>query len=230
MNTLLSYDLTRAIALMPIQEDKSNKEEWLKHRRGNIIMLGVTLVLMTISLGARWDEIPTHSFHPANSPLHIIDNIATGELFFLQPLCYMWVISLGLMLLQRWEFFQHPIKKKRGRPQQPRAKVGDNPWKNDSYRIALESVLNALGKGIGSRIAGIILRELIENRAFAKNYNQKSLANWLYNRYREYFDDFKPKSMTTPSFVNEEVSKGISRLFESYINKHEIKEKKSKAL
>lgn len=103
MNTLFSYDLTRAIALMPIQEDKSNKEEWLKQRRGNIIMLGVTLILMAISLGARWDEIPTHSIHPANSPLHIIDNIATGELFFLQPLCYMWVISLGLMLLQRWE-------------------------------------------------------------------------------------------------------------------------------
>lgn len=203
---------------MPIQEDKSNQEEWLKQRRSNIIMLVVTFVLMAISLGARWDEIPTHSIYPAKSPLHIIDNIATGELFFLQPLCYMWVISLGLMLLQRWElFFQHPIKKKRGRPLGPRIKVGENPWKDDSYRIALESVLNALGKGLGSPIAGIILHILIENRVFTKQFNQESLADWLYNSYREFFDDFEPKSMTTPSYVKEEVSNGISRLFESFL-------------
>ena len=217
MNTVLSYELTRVIALMPIHEDKTNREEWCKQRRGNITMLGTTLVFMAISLLGRLNEIPTHSMYPAKTLFRFLDNIATVELFLFEPLCFMWVISLGLILLQRWELFQPPIKKKRGRPMGPRVKPRENPWKNDSFRIALESVLNALGKGLGSPIAGIILHELIENRAFTKQFNQESLADWLYNSYREYFDDFEPKSMTTPSFVKEEVRNGISRLFESFI-------------
>lgn len=213
MNKDISFNLARVIGLMPIIEDRANTEKRREQRRSNITMLCATLVFMVISLLGRWHEIPTHSLFPAHTPQRLIDNLATGELFFLAPLVIMWVISLGLVLLQRYDFFQQPIKKKRGRPMGPRVKDGENPWKDDAYRITLESVLNALGKGLSSSVGGIILHELIGSQAFTKRYNQESLATWFYNNYRDYFDDFDPISMTTPSYVNKKVQQEISRLF-----------------
>lgn len=229
MNTDFSFNMARVLALMPINEDKTSPEKWRFQRRGNITMLCATLVFMIISLMGRWQEIPSHSSFPAHTPQHLIDNLATGELFFLGPIVIMWVISLSLVLLQRWDLFQQPTRKKRGRRLGPRVQEGENPWKDDAHRIALESVLKALGKVISSSVAGIILHELIKNQAFTKRYNQESLATWMYNSYREYFDDFAPTSMTTPSYVDEKVQQEISKLFNSFIEveKHkEIKEKK----
>lgn len=217
MNNDFSFNLARVLALMPINEDKTSPEKWHFQRRGNITMLCATLVFMVISLLGRWHEIPTRSLYPAHTPQRLIDNLATGELFFLSPLVFMWVISMGVVLLQRWDLFQQPIKKKRGRPVGPRVQAGENPWKDDAYRIALEEVLNDLGKGLTSKVGGIILHKLIKSRAFSKRFNEKSLATWMYNSYRDYFDDFDPTSMTTPSYVDKNVQKEISKLFNSFM-------------
>ena len=207
--------LFRALALMPILERDAGSKGF--QRRSNIAFLSCTLAFMAISLAGQWNDIASHSIDSPHTLPRILDNIATGELFFLEPIGYMWVIALGLLLLQRWDLFQQPIMRKRGRPMGPRVKAGENPWKDDAYRIALEEVLIVYGKGLGSSIGGIILHKLIKMRAFAKRYNQESLAAWMYNSYREYFDEFDPKSMTTPSYVDKNIQQVISKLFESFI-------------
>ena len=190
MNTNFSFNLARVLALMPINEDKTSLEKWYKQRRGNITMLCATLFFMVISLVGQWRDIPT-SYQPSTHTFHrIINNVATGELFFLEPLCFMWALSLGLSLLQRWDIFREPThratKRSRGRPkgQQVHEEIG----LTTKGLVGLAAFFDGLNRPLTSPRVKSLIKALSDNEIrrmyLTEEYTDAALADWLIERFR----------------------------------------------
>ena len=219
MNTDLSFSLVRVLALMPVNEDKSSPDKWRSQRRGNITMLCTTLVFMVLSLLGRLQEIPTHSFFPPHTPQRFIDNLATGELFLLEPLAFMWMISLGFILLQRWDLFQQPTRRaskiSRGRPKGRQVQEWGSVTKKGLF--GFEIFFNGLSSPLSSPQVKSLIKALsndeIRRMYLTEEYTDAALADWLIERFRANIRETVKSSATIRSatvkdkYVNEYVKK-----------------------
>ena len=175
---------------MPVHEDKTNPAEWRRQRRSNITMLCATALFMVISLVGRWQEIPTH-YQFSSHPFHrFINYVVTGEQFFLEPLGFMWVISLGILMLQRWDLFQPPThkanKRSRGRPKGPQ--VQESIGLTKKGLLGLEMFFNGLSRQLSSPQVKSLIKALsheeIRRIYLAEEYTDAALADWLIERFR----------------------------------------------
>lgn len=224
MNTDFSFNLVRVLALMPINEDKMSPEKWHTQRRGNITILCATLAFMAISVLGRLREIPTHSLFPAHTPQRIIDNLAIGELFFLEPLVFMWVISLGLMLLQRWDLFRQPTlratKRSRGRPKGNQVQEGIGL--TNKGLAGLVAFFNGSSNPLSSPQVRSLIKALSNNEIqrmyLTEEYTDSALADWLIKRFRANIRKTVKSSATIKSAdINDEyVNKYVQRLKDIY--------------
>ena len=235
---MMSFDFLRVIALMPVRDFPRNTEaEKKNHKTFNYAYLIFSIILVVLLIVYKAGEVQSMS--------------SLGDLLVwaIGAVIVLWAVGVLIQALQglncstqteevvsidegsevpqareEEDDAEGDRPKRPGRKPKPRIEEGEDPLIDETARSALDEVMDKQ-YGLTSADGNAIMKGLLyhKDKYLKKEYEQSSLANWLYSTYIDHFKSFKPESMTTPTISPDSKKWDYSKLLE---NNYDKKKKK----
>lgn len=209
---MMSFDFLRIIALMPVRDFPRNTEaEKKNHKTFNYAYLVFSIIVIILLVVYKAGEVQSMS--------------SLGDLlaWAIGAVIVLWAVGVLIQALQVLNYSNQTEEvvsidescdvpqageeeddakenrpKSPGRKPKPRIEEGEDPLIDETARMALDAYFDerynlTVGDGYAI-IKGLLAHKDIYLK---QEYEQKSLAQWLYAAYSRHFKNIQPESMTT---------------------------------
>lgn len=209
---MMSFDFLRVIALMPVRDFPQNTEaEKKNHKTFNYAYLVFSIILVILLIVYKAGEVQSMS------------SLGDLLLWAIGAVIVLWAVGVLIQTLQVLNYSNQteevaPIdksskvpqegekevdvegdhQKRPGRKPKPRIEVGKDPLIDETARKALDAFFDErYNLTVGDGYA--IIKGLLAHKDLylKQEYEQRSLAQWLYAAYSSHFKNIQPMSMTT---------------------------------